>query len=69
MTMNVDGYHQRAGSSTVHEVHGSVMSHKCVKNSHPMEFEVDLSDCRNVPACQTEGCSSTVCQRCFNGLF
>mmetsp|Transcript_4736 Transcript_4736/g.5496 ORF Transcript_4736/g.5496 Transcript_4736/m.5496 type:complete len:276 (+) Transcript_4736:146-973(+) len=64
VTMNVDGYHQRAGSTTVHEVHGTVTRHRCIKNAHPMNFEVNLSDNKTVPRCQVEGCFSSARPDC-----
>jgi len=44
VTQNVDGLHQRAGSppETVHEVHGSVLRYRCIRNAHPYpDFPAD----------------------------
>ncbi len=38
ITQNVDGLHQRAGSSRVFEVHGTVTRHRCIKNGHIYDF-------------------------------
>eukprot|EP01103_Thecamoeba_quadrilineata_P009225 TRINITY_DN1894_c0_g1_i2.p1 TRINITY_DN1894_c0_g1~~TRINITY_DN1894_c0_g1_i2.p1 ORF type:complete len:156 (+),score=24.40 TRINITY_DN1894_c0_g1_i2:405-872(+) len=40
--MNVDGLHQRAGVDPrkVHEVHGTVTRHRCIKNGHPLDVEI-----------------------------
>lgn len=44
ITMNVDGFHQRAGHSPekVHEVHGTVTSYRCIKNGHDMDIADEL---------------------------
>eukprot|EP00012_Vannella_robusta_P003520 CAMPEP_0206190054 /NCGR_PEP_ID=MMETSP0166-20121206/4520_1 /ASSEMBLY_ACC=CAM_ASM_000260 /TAXON_ID=95228 /ORGANISM="Vannella robusta, Strain DIVA3 518/3/11/1/6" /LENGTH=272 /DNA_ID=CAMNT_0053606057 /DNA_START=301 /DNA_END=1116 /DNA_ORIENTATION=+ len=73
ITQNVDGLHQRAGSSTVFELHGTVYRHVCSKNKHPHEYEIDpvgLDDSdydpetdeffnpKKPPRCSHENCSS-----------
>lgn len=37
VTQNVDGLHQRAGSSRVYELHGSIMRCRCFDHDHPCE--------------------------------
>ena len=44
VTMNVDGFHQRAGNENVHEVHGTVMTYRCVKNGHAMDIQEALNN-------------------------
>lgn len=52
VTQNIDGLHQKAGSKTVYELHGSVLRNYCVrcKKFHDAEFikhseEVPMCDC------------------------
>jgi len=52
ITQNIDGLHQKAGSKTVYELHGSVLRNYCVrcKKFHDAEFikhseEVPMCDC------------------------
>lgn len=66
VTMNVDGFHSRVGHQDVHEVHGTVMTNRCVKNGHPMDIQEDLDNYMktkkfNLSAnkCKVEGCKST----------
>lgn len=40
MTQNVDGLHQRAGSTDVLELHGTVTRHVCVRNGHRADPEL-----------------------------
>lgn len=40
MTQNVDGLHQRAGSSGVLELHGTVMRHRCIRRAHMADPEL-----------------------------
>jgi len=73
VTQNVDGLHQRAGSSTVYELHGTVYRHVCSKHKHLHEYQVnpvglDATDYDpeadeffnpgNPPRCSYEGCKS-----------
>ena len=49
ITQNVDGLHQRAGSTGVLELHGNIMRSKCLKcvsitNTHPV-FDKELPKC------------------------
>lgn len=57
VTQNIDGLHQKAGSKTVYELHGSVLRNYCTKcgKFHSAEFILN-SD--GVPKC--EACGSIV---------
>lgn len=60
VTMNVDGYHQAAGSSTCYELHGTIKRHRCVKNGHPMDIpEEQLLPDTNEPVPRCNLCGST----------
>jgi NAD-dependent deacetylase len=60
VTMNVDGYHQRAGNTKVSEVHGTVTRHRCVKNGHPMDISQEyLSNFSKKPIPKCAICNST----------
>ena len=50
VTQNIDGLHQKAGSSNVLELHGSVLRNYCVscRRFHPAEF---IRDAAGVPKC------------------
>ena len=37
VTQNVDDLHERAGSRTVHHLHGSLFAHRCSRCDHPVE--------------------------------
>lgn len=56
VTQNIDGLHQKAGSKTVYELHGSVLRNYCVRcgKFHSAEF---IRDAEGVPQC---GCGGTV---------
>ena len=56
VTQNIDGLHQKAGSQTVHELHGSVLRNYCTRcrKFHSAEF---VRDHPGVPRC---GCGGTV---------
>ena len=55
ITQNIDGLHQKAGSKTVQEIHGSVLRSYCV--SCRKEFDSDfIFDCKGaVPKCPSCG--------------
>lgn len=54
VTQNIDGLHQRAGSKTVMELHGSIHRNLCLKcaASFPPEF---IRNSEGVPRCQCGG--------------
>lgn len=51
ITQNVDALHQRGGTveGNVHELHGTVMRHRCIAAGHPMDV---LGQGCSLPACQ-----------------
>lgn len=55
VTQNIDGLHQKAGSKTVYELHGSIWRNRCMKcgRFYPPEFIRD--DPRPVPLCDCGG--------------
>ncbi len=55
VTQNIDGLHQKAGSKTVHELHGSVYRHYCPVCKTEMAYE-DVKVLKgSVPKCQKCG--------------
>ena len=54
VTQNIDGLHQKAGSKTVFELHGSVLRNYCVKchKFYPAEF---VRDAKAIPLCDCGG--------------
>lgn len=63
ITMNVDGFHQRAGHAAekVHEVHGTVLTYRCIKNGHEMQIEAELAsfmETKKIPKVKCEVCGS-----------
>ena len=54
VTQNIDGLHQKAGSKTVYELHGSVLRNYCTRcrKFHSAEFVRDFS---GVPKCACGG--------------
>lgn len=54
VTQNIDGLHQKAGSKTVFELHGSVLRNYCVKchKFYPAEF---VRDAEGIPLCDCGG--------------
>ena len=54
VTQNIDGLHQKAGSKTVYELHGSVLRNYCTKcrKFYPAEF---IRDSKDVPRCSCGG--------------
>ncbi len=54
ITQNVDGLHQKAGSKTVYELHGSIWRNRCVRcmKAHPVEA---VKNCDGVPLCECGG--------------
>jgi len=47
VTQNIDGLHQMAGSSTVYELHGSVLRNYCVDcgRKYDLEYAMDPANC------------------------
>lgn len=54
VTQNIDGLHQKAGSKTVYELHGSVLRNYCTKcrKFYSAEF---IRDSRDIPKCSCGG--------------
>lgn len=54
VTQNIDGLHQKAGSSKVYELHGSVLRNYCMRcgKFHSAEF---IRDTKDVPRCSCGG--------------
>ena len=54
MTQNIDGLHQKAGSHTVYELHGSVLRNYCTRchKFYPAEF---IRDAQDIPRCACGG--------------
>lgn len=55
VTQNIDGLHQKAGSSRVHELHGSVLRNYCTKCQTTYEIpELELDE-DGIPRCPEDG--------------
>ena len=54
VTQNIDGLHQKAGSKTVYELHGSVLRNYCTRcrKFHSAEF---IKDSPGIPRCSCGG--------------
>ena len=54
VTQNIDGLHQKSGSKTVYELHGSVLRNYCVKcgKFHSAEF---VKNAKDIPLCDCGG--------------
>lgn len=54
VTQNIDGLHQKAGSKTVYELHGSVLRNYCTKcrRFYSVEF---IRDSKDIPRCSCGG--------------
>ncbi len=61
VTQNIDGLHQKAGSKTVRELHGSVLRNYCTKchQFYDLEYVLDKDNCGGdaygIPHCQKCG--------------
>ena len=58
VTQNIDGLHQKAGSKTVYELHGSVLRNFCMDchKSYDVDYIMDEANCdHKVPKCQCGG--------------
>ncbi len=61
VTQNIDGLHQKAGSRTVYELHGSVLRNYCMEcsASYDLDYVMDPENCHgHVPKCSR--CGGTV---------
>lgn len=54
VTQNIDGLHQKAGSSKVYELHGSVLRNYCTKCGKSYGVE-SIIDSKGVPVCDKDG--------------
>ncbi len=54
VTQNIDGLHQKAGSKTVYELHGSVLRNYCVRCSKFYPAET-VRDAKDIPLCDCGG--------------
>lgn len=55
VTQNIDGLHQKAGSSIVHELHGTTLRNYCVDcYTHYENSELDLDE-DGIPRCTKDG--------------
>lgn len=54
VTQNIDGLHQKAGSKTIHELHGSVLRNYCTQcgRFYPAQF---VKESTGVPRCECGG--------------
>ena len=55
VTQNIDGLHQKAGSSRVHELHGSVLTNYCTKCSMQYSLNELQLDEDGIPRCSKDG--------------
>ncbi len=44
VTQNIDGFHAKAGSSTILELHGNIHRFKCFDQDHPVDTDVPLAE-------------------------
>lgn len=61
VTQNIDGLHQKAGSSTVYELHGSVLRNYCMDcgEYYDLDYIMDEGNCEEmIPKCSK--CGGTV---------
>lgn len=54
ITQNIDGLHQKAGSKTVYELHGSVLRNYCMKCRKFYDGEF-IFKCKEIPKCSCGG--------------
>ena len=50
VTQNIDGLHQKAGSTNVYELHGSVLRNYCLKCRRKYGLEI-ITETKGVPVC------------------
>ena len=51
VTQNIDGLHQKAGSKTVYELHGSVLRNYCMRCRKEYDA-IDIFNCDGIPKCK-----------------
>lgn len=51
VTQNIDGLHQKAGSQTIWELHGSIVRNRCMDCGHLVGVEEFISLCTPIPHC------------------
>ena len=57
VTQNIDGLHQKAGSKTVYELHGSVHRNRCIRCGKRFSLDDVLKQKPSVPRC---GCGGVI---------
>ena len=59
ITQNIDGLHQKAGSSCVYELHGSIHRNRCQRCNefYSLEDVIRLRDCQGIPKCEKCHCT------------
>jgi len=55
VTQNIDGLHQKAGSQTVYELHGSLYRNHCVKCGKQYVGADHIRACEGAPVCECGG--------------
>lgn len=57
ITQNIDGLHQKAGSSRVYELHGSVLRNYCLScgRKYSLDQAMALRDIQGIPQCPQDG--------------
>ncbi|MCH5153963.1 MAG: NAD-dependent protein deacylase [Clostridiales bacterium] len=55
VTQNIDGLHQKAGSQTVYELHGSVHRNTCIRCGKKFGLDEVLKQSPSVPRCECGG--------------
>lgn len=55
VTQNIDGLHQKAGSTKVYELHGSVLKNYCLECGENYTLDELQKDEKGVPRCPKEG--------------
>ncbi|WLR52761.1 NAD-dependent protein deacylase [Bacillus tianshenii] len=56
ITQNIDGLHQKAGSSNVFEIHGTIQQAHCP--ACLTEYDLDYLNKTEIPRCETEACKT-----------
>lgn len=54
ITQNIDGLHQKAGSKTVYELHGTILRNYCMKCHKAYDISV-VTSCTGIPECECGG--------------
>lgn len=54
ITQNIDGLHQKAGSRTVYELHGSIHKNYCLKCHKAYDISA-ITSCTGIPQCECGG--------------